>query len=1144
MDAVGGQSIGNRYIIVDKVGEGGMGTVYRALDGLTGQTIALKRVAIPHTFQQPNDETNGMRMALAQEFRTLATLRHPHVIGVLDYGFDEHRQPFFTMDYLEGAQTLLDAGRQQPLEGRIELVLQMLQAVAYLHRRGIIHRDLKPANVLVSNGQVKVLDFGLSIFYEQAETPEDEIAGTLAYLAPEVIRGERPSESADLYAIGVMIYELLTGHHPFDSGNVNQLVSDVLMSRPDLAPLYSLLPTTKIDTVSFLSDLQIDTDHLSETDSTDFIVLEPFEAELSVDEPIHSENTNLFWEDDGDNPSLVNIVDRLLAKTPAARYLTANEVIERLCLAIGQSAPVESAAIRESYLQAARFVGRENELSRLEEALALAVQGKGSSWLVGGESGVGKSRLLDELRVRALVDGCLVLRGQTIEEGGIPYQLWREPLRRMALTIPLSDLDAGILKDIVPDIDRLQRREIPDVTELEGSAYRQRLMGTIASLFQQHQQPSLILLEDLQWSKERLDVLKLINGLVADLPLLIVATYRDEESPNLTESLPEMNLMKLERLTPQNIAALSVSMLGEAGAQPHIVNFLHRETEGNVYFMVEVVRVLAEEAGQLGKVTRFTLPQQVAAGGIRSVMQRRLSRIPEDGMPLLRLAAVAGRELQLELLEQVKGAINLEEWLTTCANCAVIEVQEGVWRFSHDKLRDATQETISAESRPLLHKQIAEGIEAVHGADPDQAAILAQHWHSAGDMLKERIYLQQAGEHALSISAFSDAVTHLERALELLPTTTPPSADPRPIRAHLLLKLGEALKYMGEYVTATTHIEEALGLQREAGDKESIAEALVELGDLLNYQGEYARASQVCEESLQIYREINHVPGMAWALDRAGLIVFQQGDYAGATKFCEEALALGRSINDSKVLASSFNNLGMAAFVQGDYPTATGYFGETLALSRANGESRRAAAALLNLGSAAGEQRDYDAANRCFEESLEIFRRIGERRGVGLALENLGVIAQFQEDYDRATYYMEESLTVARAIGNRGGIANTLVNLGNTARTQGQTEHAKNLYHQALYYAQEIEAVSLMLEVLTELAALNSDDVQALKWLGLIMNHPSAFERTRQVATPVLDKLKLRLTSEEVEANLEQGKGLDLKTVIADMLRDFPTPQA
>jgi len=1144
MDAVGGQSIGNRYLIMDKLGEGGMGAVYRAVDGLTGQTIALKRVAVPASFNSQGDETNGMRLALAQEFRTLATLRHPHVISVLDYGFDENRQPFFTMDYLDGAQTLLDAGRQLPLETRVELVIQMLQAVAYLHRRGIIHRDLKPANVLVADGQVKVLDFGLSVFYEQAETPEDEIAGTLAYLAPEVIRGERPTESADLYAIGVMIYELLTGHHPFDSGNVNQLVSDVLMSRPDLSPLYGLLPASKEDDTAFLGDIQLGDVDVSESDTTDFIILNPFEAESELDDPLPIENSNLFWADDGDNPSLVNIVDRLLAKTPAARYLTANEVIERLCLAIGQSAPVESAAIRESYLQAARFVGRDVELEQLDEALEKAVQSKGSTWLVGGEIGVGKSRLLDELRVRALVDGCLVLRGQGVEGGGLPYQLWREALRRISLTVPLNDLDAGILKDIVPDIERLQRREIIDAAELEGSAYQQRLMGTIASLFQQMRQPILVLLEDLQWAKESLDILKHLNGMITDLPMLIVGTYRDDERPTLPESLPGMQLLKLERLTPSSIAALSVSMLGEAGAQPHIVNFLHRETEGNVYFMVEVVRVLAEEAGRLGNVTRFTLPQQVAVGGIQSVMQRRLNRVPEEGLPLLRLAAVAGRELQLEILEQIKGDQVLDEWLTTCANCAVLEFQEGTWRFSHDKLRDATLETIPVETVPLLHRQIAEGIEAVYGNDPDQAAILALHWHSAGDALKERIYSRQAGEHALSISAFSDAVSHIQRALELLPATTSTDEDARPIRARLLLILGEALKYMGEYATATTHLEEALSLQRELANQEGIAEALVELGDLLNYQGEYARGSQVCEESLKIYRELNHAAGMAWALDRAGLIVFQQGDYAGATKFCEEALALSRSINDSKGIASAINNLGMAAFVQGDYPTATGYFSETLAISRGNGERRRAAAALLNIGSAAGEQRDYDAANRCFEESLSIFRGIGERRGVGLALENLGVIAQFQEDYDRATFYMEESLSVARAIGNRGGIANTLVNLGNTARTQGQTEHAKDLYHQALYYAQEIEAVSLMLEILTELAGLNHDDNQALKWLGLILNHPSAFERTRQVATPVLDKLKQRFTSEEVDVHLELGKALDLKTVIADILRESPASPA
>jgi serine/threonine protein kinase len=191
-----GQLIGRRYVLDAKLGEGGMGSVFRAADRLTNRGVALKRVVIhnPHS-----TEERSLRLALAQEFRTLASLRHPNIISVLDYGF-EHSEPYFTMDYLDGASNLLDAGDQVPLNQQVNLIIEVLQALAYLHRHGILHRDLKPANVLVDKtGQVKVVDFGLSVARERAAS--GEVAGTLAYIAPEVLQGRPASEASDLYAI-------------------------------------------------------------------------------------------------------------------------------------------------------------------------------------------------------------------------------------------------------------------------------------------------------------------------------------------------------------------------------------------------------------------------------------------------------------------------------------------------------------------------------------------------------------------------------------------------------------------------------------------------------------------------------------------------------------------------------------------------------------------------------------------------------------------------------------------------------------------------------------------------------------------------------------------------------------------------------
>ncbi len=1130
MNPVFGTTVGRRYALLNKLGEGGMGEVYRALDGLTRQVVAFKRVRLESDNPQsatitPSSETDGMRLALAQEFHTLASLRHPNIISVLDYGFDESRQPFFTMEYLEDAETLMQAGSEKPLETRINLLAQMLQAIAYLHRRGIIHRDLKPANVLVAHGLVRVLDFGLS---QANDTMEDdstsELAGTLAYMAPEVLRGETASEHADLYAIGVMAYELLAGRHPFDIANAGRLINDVLFTAPDITPLETISAsvfTVSPDADTVVADLTIELSHET-LDTTQKYGTQPFDLNKPISiTPIQTQPQAR---------SMAELVERLLAKLPTERYSSAETVLAQLVTLFEDAIPAESAAIRESYLQAARFVGRTDELNELAGALVRATDGVGSAWLIAGESGVGKSRLLDELRTRALVSGFLVLRGQAVAEGGMPFQLWLEPLRRLSLSTELNDVDAGILKDIVPDIDLLQDRQIPEVAPVEGIAYQHRLLGTIANLFQKQQQPTLLVLEDLQWSKESLDVLKLLIGMTFDLPLLIVASYRDDERPDLPEILPGMQVLKLGRLTQEQIAALSVSMLGEAGRQPHILKFLREETEGNVFFLVEVVRALAEEAGSLDNIGRVSLPQSIVAGGIQTVIRRRLTRVPEWGLTLLQLAAVAGRELDLDILNAVKGTVNLEEWLTACANMAVLEVQNGEWHFSHDRLRKATLDMIPTQVRPSLHRQVAEAIERVYAGQPEKAVILAQHWRSAGDEAQELVYVQRAGEHALRVSAFADAIISLTRALELLD----PTADAQ--RANILLNLGEALKYTGEFARAAERLESAVALRRHLNDQQGVAVALLELSDLIMHMGDYTAAKAHAEESLSIFQSLSQQEGIAHATDRVGLLLFQQGDYAAAARLSDEGLRISRAIGDQRGVASAVNNLGMYAYAQGNYPAAAGYFQESLAICRTNGERRKAAAALLNLGSVAGQQEDYDEAIRCFEESLAIFRSIGERRLTGLALDNLGVIAEFQGDYARSTHYYQESLAIAHAIGNRRGIATTLVNLGNLARAQAQLTDAAAYYHQAMQQAREIEAVPILLESLVGLAALEPEAVRALEWLGLVLNHPSTFEDTRKIATPIVDGLRDTMGDTLVEASLERGKQLDLNAVVTAIL--------
>jgi serine/threonine protein kinase/tetratricopeptide (TPR) repeat protein len=1179
--------IGKRYQLHEQLGKGGLGAVYRATDRLNGQVVALKRVTVStenleFASESFEGDSLGLRLALAQEFRTLASLRHPHIISVLDYGFDDDQRPFFTMRLLEGSKTLSEASSKQDFDTRIDLLLQTLQALAYLHRRGIIHRDLKPANVMVDeSNQAKVLDFGVSVARETGSTDDNqEIAGTLAYIAPEVLQGKRAREASDLYAIGIIAYELLTGKHPYDTGNIGQLINNILTGNPDLTIFSSLniesatLPTvdnrvdsaTEVMPESMIDDLAERTfvgkqagefsvpDELlpseDETDDTDntsvfsdldevkdsypiedaYKTVAPSSVNFEVQKDLQFRSSDL---DSLDLPPLAMIIDTLLAKDPDIRYQDAYDVINDLCAAIGRSIPEESSAIRESFLQAATFVGRQSEVSQLEAALeTMAIDHIGSAWLIGGESGMGKTRLIDELRTLALVQGVMVLRGQAVAGGGLPYQVWRDPLRRLALADNFDDVEAGILKDLIPDIDLLLGRKIPEPAEVEVSAYQQRLIGTIVSVFQRQTQPVLLLLEDLQWLNESLEVLNIINGMVGDLPILIVASYRTEDRPDLPGQLPDMELLKLDRLSPQDIAALSMSMLGDAGSKAHILELLQHETEGNVYFLVEVVRALAESAGRLDQVAYMDLPENIVAGGVQSVILRRLEHVPESERELLQLAAIAGRELDLNVMRRVSEGTDLEEWLTICSNSAVLEVQEGNWRFSHDKLRSAALENIADDSRPLLHRRIAEAIEVVYGDMPEHAYTLSQHWNQAGDIQKERLYSQRAGEYFLHISAFNEAIVCFERTLELFDV----EGARDEIKADLFVKIGEALYHIADYDSATTKLQQGLTIFRKSKNQLGMAYALVLLGNVKTAQSEYVEARDNYNSSLSLYQEQEDQQGTGRAMNRLATLFFEQGDYENATPYFEQSLTVARETDDQRGIDNAITGLGIVAFAQGDYENATRYFEQTLEISRKTGERYREGVALMNLGAAAGSQEDFENSTRYFEQSLKIFRTIGSRLRIALALDNLGVLAEEQQDYENAVMYYEESLTLARAIGNRQGVALTLCNLGNVTKTQGNFDRAIEYYHTGLEIAHEIEATPVIMDILVGLADATDNFSQAVTWLGFVLNQSAAYEATRQTAEHILDSLRSKLDSEDFEDAFSLGKTLDVDVVISNIL--------
>ncbi len=970
MTAAGVKTINNRYQLQDVIGRGGMGAVYRAHDRLVNEAVALKSVsAYTDALYVPRPGGHDTRLALAHEFRLLSSLRHPHIISVLDYGFDD--QPYYTMQLLVDAQTIVEAGTGQPLATQLELIWQMAQALRYLHQRGIIHRDLKPSNVLVVDGRVKLLDFGLAIAHRELDDEAAYPVGTVAYMAPEVLQSQAASPASDLFAVGMIAYEMLAGQYPFERTNLVALLSSIMESS---------VPVKTLDVP----------------------------------------------------PALRAMLVRLVARSPEIRYTRVDDLLTALAPLTGK--PYDTPEIRESYIQAATFIGRTTELERLTGALGAARGGAGSAWLVGGESGVGKSRLMEELRARALVDGALVLFGQATREGGSPYMLWRDILRQLCLTTPLDDFEAGILQPLVPDISVLLGRAVTPAPTIPPDAAQARLFNVIAAMLARQTRPVVVILEDLHWANEGLEMAAYLARSIQAMPVLLVGTYRNEERPDVPGRVPGAEVIRLERLSAGEIHELSQAMLGDDIAPP-LVALLQQETEGNVFFIVEAIRSLADQVGELTEISSMTLPQNIVAGGMQTVIRNRLSQVLADDYPLLQVAAVAGREIDPALLAVLAPHEDIERWLGRCQS--VLEVRDNRWLFSHDKLRETLLDDMHAETRREHHASIARGLERYHPEPNAYAAILAYHWGAAGQTRQELAYLRRAVDTALENAAYQEAVRLSDRALAL--------AEDAPTRAMMQRVRGEALLGLGDLAAGAEAFLAALAFS-EIGDPAENRAWVTQLRQQVWHR--LRLGGRAAGPDAPFYH------ALARACETLSVIHYFQNDRRGAVFYALGGLNLAEAHAPAQTARLQ---AVMSVMLSVDGRHRLGGFYSRRAMAQVDDATSPEVRSLVSLmtGVYATNIADWDTAMPLLEDSVQVTRQTGNMRRYAESLLSLAAACYFTGDWDRSGSLGEALYEVGVGQDNKQAQAWGLDDRARIAYRRGDVTTAREWLRQsgALYEA-------------------------------------------------------------------------------------------
>jgi adenylate cyclase len=1088
-----GSSFNQRYRLEAELGRGGMGVVYRARDTMLDREVAVKVLSGPApSAGEGTALTTEGRARLLREAQAVAQLNHPNVVSVYDAGEAEVPDsvgtvPFIVMELVEGAP--LHDCPPDSLDEILGIACQVCTALEHAHAQGIIHRDLKPENVLVlADGTAKLVDFGLARTVASRLTAEGAILGTVFYIAPEQALGQEIDERADLYTLGVMLYQWTAGRLPFEGDDPVALIGQHLH-----AP-----------------------------------VVPPREHNPEIP------------------PALDALIVQLMSKRPEDRPASAAEVRQVLeALARGPEAaeaaldrprqPAFLAEAKERVVERPAFVARERELARLERFLEEALAGQGRVVFVTGGPGRGKTALLDEFARRAMEQhaGLLVANGTCNAYSGVgdPYlpfrdllgmltgdvearwaagAISREQTLRLWEALPqaiqaLLDHGPHVVNTLVPGrpltsraavalpaTSRLRRRLDErveagrDVSEsLEQSYLFQQVTNVLRTLAGTH--PLLLVLDDLQWADTAsVSLLFHLGRRVGDDRILIACAYRPEEvalgregaRPGERERHP---LEKVLSEFKRQYGAVWVDLAEAEGrgfvdalldTEPNCLGqdfrrALFAHTAGHPLFTVELLRAMQERGdlirdaeGQWSQEPELdweTLPARVEA-----VIEERIGRLDSELRDILTVAAVEGQDFTVQvvarvqeigerrLLKALSQELERRHGLVREEGCVTVGPRRlTCYRFSHALFPQYLYQTLSDGERTWLHREIGLALEELYLACPEEIAVqLVRHF--AGDPDREWTYAKLAGERAAAHYANEEAVRYLSRALELAPET----ADTE--RYAVLLARERVYGLLGERESQAQDLAALEELANTLSDPRMRAEVSFRQSDYARMTSDYQAAVVAARQGVALAQEAGDAEEEARGHLAWGQALMRQGDYSGTTEHLSRTLDLARAVGSARLVAAAVRLQGVVAFYQGDQPGARRSFEQALSAARESGSRRSEANALNNLGAVAGDQGDLPSALGYFEQTLAIKREIGDRIGEGLALNNLGVVARDMGDYAAARAYLEQALAIYREILHRQGEVYILNDLASVARAQGDSAAARDYYEQSLAIARDI----------------------------------------------------------------------------------------
>ncbi|MDQ7821805.1 MAG: protein kinase [Candidatus Eremiobacteraeota bacterium] len=1051
--------LGKRYRVLKKIGEGELGTTFHCTDRLTEKEVALKVV---HTSRIADREVFSN---FYSTFRAYMDLDHPHIVHALDSGLvvnefsrdadPKEPVPFLVFDYFPSRSLSTPSKKKHiPVPEALGIFTEITAIVNYLHKRGFIHRGLKPENILIGKEkEIKVLHFGL--FPRKPEPPGSQKTMDIAraaawYTSPEIAMGQKGDMRSDLYSLGIILYELLTGTVPFNADSPEDILLSHIKSPPPPPRKHNAAVVRKLE----------------------------------------------------------ELVLQLLEKNPTHRFSSCQDLLDELArLDVSKESP----EVEESTLAASSaalpltipLVKRKEKEKIIREFIRGG--GKRAMLIIRGAPGTGKKRLVNEAAEFARLLGMEFYNERCNNLTRAPFDPFIRFVRNF-LTTKKRTIRELMGQDWVLSVLLGERgfRAIESEDPNRPFLQERQILESFLSFFKNISGERVILLhiDDIQWADaSSLSLLHYLAEHFSGEKVLIMTSFAPE-TPGQEEALHEL-------LAHKKVKELEIVPLSQSECEQLVRNMTHtdiipaeflsrlfKKSGGNALYIVEAIKKLITDGRiQIKHKSLFGNPDDLdkLPSSLFDLVQQRARELPEGLRELYKTASTIGKTFSLKMLWEAMGRIPektletlLERGKRLGYHLEEMYLSRTSYYFSHNMVRDAFYDLIPLTERRSFHTRIGTLIEEMHFDNPiGHFEELLTHFSIGCDDDRTIYYTIRAADKCALIGAHGQAISYYDKALELIGGRT----DKMQERWKCFHNSGIIHLRMQRAEKALECQKQALALSEKKRDLAAIQECLFLIADILMMMKDYRKAGEVICDALA-YETMKDNIWRSKLLSRRGKIAMIS-HYEGRTfedalmdvkegfRIAQELRNIDATIETSEILASLFTEQNMVdegekflskilnfridsktrlriieklgrlfIFPGCDYPKARNYLEDGLDYATEFGDASYSALFSLDIGVLCCETGELERAHYHLADALEYFRHRDEIPLTECHL-GLGKLYAIKGDFKKALIHIEKADDALSRSPSRAHSAEAELLKGDIALKKGRIKDARFHYEQA-----------------------------------------------------------------------------------------------